>query len=147
MPTGQAEIGAAVIGDRIYVVGGYQYVHYAYDPVTNSWSTIATPPTPTFSFPAVFAFINGQPVLLGIFGIGCDAELTPDEVLARLATVAGAGGLCGARGLTGPVADRMEVSYREKSRMRVVIIRWKQWLILLAASRVTVITFGLFNCP
>jgi hypothetical protein len=53
---------------------------------------------------------SGQPVLLGIFGIGCDAELTPDEVLGRLATVAGAGGLCGARGLTGPVADRMEAA-------------------------------------
>ena len=51
---------------------------------------------------------SGQPVLLGVFGIGCDAELTPDEVLARLATVARAGGLCGARGLTGLVADRME---------------------------------------
>ncbi|MBV9683377.1 MAG: DUF1152 domain-containing protein [Solirubrobacterales bacterium] len=53
---------------------------------------------------------GGQPVLLGIFGVGCDAELTPDEVLARLATVAGAGGMCGARGLTGPVADRMEAA-------------------------------------
>ena len=53
---------------------------------------------------------SGQPVLLGVFGIGCDGELTPDEVLARLATVAGAGGLCGARGLTGPVADRMEAA-------------------------------------
>ena len=53
---------------------------------------------------------SGQPVLLGVFGIGCDAELTPDEVLARLAIVAGAGGLCGARGLTGPVADRMEAA-------------------------------------
>ena len=55
---------------------------------------------------------SGQPVLLGIFGIGCDAELTPDEVLARLATVAGAGGLCGARGLTGTVADRLEAAMR-----------------------------------
>lgn len=53
---------------------------------------------------------SGQPVLLGVFGVGCDAELTPDEVLARLATVAAAGGLCGARGLTGPVAERMEAS-------------------------------------
>jgi hypothetical protein len=53
---------------------------------------------------------SGQPVLLGIFGVGCDAELTPDEVLARLATVASAGGLCGARGLTGPVAERMEAA-------------------------------------
>jgi hypothetical protein len=53
---------------------------------------------------------RGQPVLLGIFGIGCDAELTPDEVMARLADVAAAGGLCGARGLTGPVAERMEAA-------------------------------------
>jgi hypothetical protein len=53
---------------------------------------------------------SGQPVLLGIFGAGCDAELTPDEVLARVAMVADAGGLCGARGLTGPVAERMEAS-------------------------------------
>jgi hypothetical protein len=53
---------------------------------------------------------SGRPVLLGVFGVGCDGELTPDEVLARLATVAGAGGLCGARGLTGPVADQMEAA-------------------------------------
>ena len=53
---------------------------------------------------------RGQPVLLGIFGIGCDAELTPAEVLARVSEVAAAGGLCGARGLTGPVAERMEAA-------------------------------------
>lgn len=53
---------------------------------------------------------SGLPVLLGIFGVGCDAELTPDEVLARLSVVAEAGGFCGARGLTGQVADRMEAS-------------------------------------
>jgi hypothetical protein len=53
---------------------------------------------------------SGQPVLLGIFGVGCDAELTPDEVLGRMSVVAASGGLCGARGLTGPVADRMEAS-------------------------------------
>jgi hypothetical protein len=43
---------------------------------------------------------KGLPVLGGVFGIGCDAELTP------------AGGLCGARGLTGPVADRLEGAIR-----------------------------------
>lgn len=53
---------------------------------------------------------SGKPVLLGVFGIGCDAELSPDEVLDRVATVATAGGLCGARGLTGPVAERMEAA-------------------------------------
>lgn len=50
----------------------------------------------------------GVPVLLGIFGIGCDAELTVDEVLSQLAQVAAAGGLCGARGLTDAVAERLE---------------------------------------
>jgi hypothetical protein len=50
----------------------------------------------------------GHPVLAAVFGIGCDAELTPTEVLARLARVAGAGGLAGARGLTEPVAERLE---------------------------------------
>jgi hypothetical protein len=50
----------------------------------------------------------GQPVLAGIFGIGCDAELTPAEVLARMAKVAAVGGLCGVRGLTALVADRLE---------------------------------------
>ena len=50
----------------------------------------------------------GQRGLLGIFGIGCDAELTSDEVLARVADVAARDGLCGARGLTAPVAARLE---------------------------------------
>ena len=50
----------------------------------------------------------GQPVLGGVFGMGCDAELTQAEVLARLAQVAAVGGMAGARGLTAPVADRLE---------------------------------------
>jgi hypothetical protein len=48
------------------------------------------------------------PVLAGIFGIGCDGELTPAEVLERLAEVAAAGGLAGARGLTPTVAARLD---------------------------------------
>ncbi|MGH2855866.1 MAG: DUF1152 domain-containing protein, partial [Solirubrobacteraceae bacterium] len=52
----------------------------------------------------------GQPVLLGVFGLGCDSELTRDEVLDRLALVARADGLCGVRGLTEPVARRIEES-------------------------------------
>ena len=54
----------------------------------------------------------GHDVLLAIFGIGCDAELTPSEVLARIASVAAEGGLAGARGLTEPVADRLERAIR-----------------------------------
>ncbi len=51
---------------------------------------------------------RGVPVLAGIFGTGCDAELRPAEVMALLGRVAGAGGLCGARGLTDAVATRLE---------------------------------------
>ena len=53
---------------------------------------------------------RGFPVLAGVFGIGCDAELTPREVLERLASVAGRGGLCGVRGLTDAVAARLEAA-------------------------------------
>jgi len=48
--------------------------------------------------------------VLGIGGICCDAALTSAEVLDRLALVAGAGGLCGARGLTPSVADALEAA-------------------------------------
>jgi len=51
---------------------------------------------------------DGIPVLLGVFGVGCDAELTADEVLTLIADVAAAGGLRGARGLTEPVAACLE---------------------------------------
>ena len=44
---------------------------------------------------------RGQPVLLGIFGIGCDAELTPSEVLARVSEVA-----AGRRAVRRPRPDR-----------------------------------------
>jgi hypothetical protein len=53
---------------------------------------------------------RGHAVLGGLFGIGCDAELTPAEVLSRLARVAAEGGLIGARGLTEPVAERLEAA-------------------------------------
>jgi hypothetical protein len=52
--------------------------------------------------------VAGTSTLLGVFGIGCDAELTPREVLDRLAVVAAAGGWGGARGLTDAVATRLE---------------------------------------
>jgi hypothetical protein len=50
----------------------------------------------------------GRPVLGGVFGVGCDAELTSEEVLERLSRVAAAGGLLGARGLTDVVAERLQ---------------------------------------
>src|SRR3954447_1569353 len=51
---------------------------------------------------------RGMPVLGALFGIGCDGELTPAEVLERLAEVGVAGGLAGAVGLTPEVAGLLE---------------------------------------
>lgn len=50
------------------------------------------------------------PVLAGVFGIGCDAELTPDEVLALLAQAARDGAYAGVRGLTDALAGRLEAA-------------------------------------
>lgn len=52
------------------------------------------------------------PVLLGVFGPACDGELTPEEVLDRIAEVAAVGGLAGVSGLTPAVADRLEDAVR-----------------------------------
>jgi hypothetical protein len=49
----------------------------------------------------------GRSVLAAIFGIGCDGELTVEEVNERIADVARAGGLAGVRGITPPVAERL----------------------------------------
>jgi hypothetical protein len=51
---------------------------------------------------------RGVAVLGAVFGIGCDGELTPTEVLERLAEVGAADGLAGAVGLTPEVATLLE---------------------------------------
>jgi hypothetical protein len=51
---------------------------------------------------------SGQRVLGGILGLGCDGELTPAEVVSGLSELAAFGGLCGVRGLTDAVAERLE---------------------------------------
>jgi hypothetical protein len=53
---------------------------------------------------------DGHEVLGAIFGPGCDGELTLPEVSQRLVDVAQAGGLAGARGITPPVAERLEAA-------------------------------------
>jgi hypothetical protein len=47
-------------------------------------------------------------VLGAVFGVGCDGELAVAEVLERISEVAAAGGFAGARGLTAPIAARLE---------------------------------------
>jgi hypothetical protein len=57
---------------------------------------------------AAAARVEPLPVLGGVFGPGCDGELTLDELLERVAEVAAAGGFAGMRGLTPAVAERLE---------------------------------------
>jgi hypothetical protein len=59
---------------------------------------------------ARLAGAGGMPVLAGVFGIGCDGELRPAEVLERLAEVGRAGGLAGWRGLTDTVVERLDAA-------------------------------------
>jgi hypothetical protein len=50
----------------------------------------------------------GVPSVAGVFGAGCDGELTPVEVLDRVSEVAEAGGLLGAWGITPEAAALMD---------------------------------------
>jgi hypothetical protein len=51
---------------------------------------------------------RGLRAIAAVFGPCCDAELTIDELIDRLARVAGAGGLLGTEGMSAEVADELE---------------------------------------
>jgi hypothetical protein len=55
----------------------------------------------------------GVTVLLAVFGAGCDGELTPDEVLARVAEVAAAGGMLGTWGPGRDELARLDAAVAE----------------------------------
>jgi hypothetical protein len=55
----------------------------------------------------------GLTVLLAVFGAGCDGELTPDEVLERVAEVASAGGHLGTWGPGRDELARLEAAAAE----------------------------------
>ena len=48
------------------------------------------------------------PVVCGVYGPGCDGELTPAEVLRRIAALGRAGALLGSWGLTPAVCEQIE---------------------------------------
>jgi hypothetical protein len=50
---------------------------------------------------------RGRAVIGAVFGPGCDGELTIEELLGRLAVLAGAGGLYAIEGLTPAVVERV----------------------------------------
>jgi hypothetical protein len=49
-------------------------------------------------------------VVGGVFGAGCDGELTPPEVLERVAELGRAGALLGSWGLTPALCDQIETA-------------------------------------
>jgi hypothetical protein len=55
---------------------------------------------------------DGVEPLGGVFGPGCDGELTADEVLARVSELAAAGAWLGAWGMPPSVADELAVAAR-----------------------------------
>jgi hypothetical protein len=56
---------------------------------------------------------RGMTLLGALFGAGCDGELTPEEVLARVAEVAGCGGYLGAWGPGSAELERLEAAVRQ----------------------------------
>jgi hypothetical protein len=71
---------------------------------------LASPLCDAVLFAAARHLPAGLPAVAGVFGIGCDGELTPAEVLERIAEVAAGGGLLGAWGLTPAIAERLEAA-------------------------------------
>ena len=53
------------------------------------------------------------PGMLGVLGAGCDGELRPDEVVARVAALAAAGAWIGTHGVSGEAADRISQAAAE----------------------------------
>jgi hypothetical protein len=53
------------------------------------------------------------PCLLGVLGAGCDGELHPDEVLHRVAALAGAGAWIATTGVTPEAASEIEAAARQ----------------------------------
>jgi hypothetical protein len=57
--------------------------------------------------------LDGVRCVAGVFGAGCDGELTPAEVLDRVGEVAARGGWLGAHALTPALADKLEAAVAE----------------------------------
>lgn len=80
--------------------------------------------------------------LLAVVGAGCDGELTPDEVVVRVAAAASAGAWSGAWGIEPSVADEIEaaarISYTEASLQVVRCVRGEVGEVSIREGRRTV---------
>jgi len=85
---------------------------------------------------------EGLRCVAGVFGAGCDGELRPDEVLARVSEVAHQGGLLGAWGLTPAAAETLTAAIAhvptEASAMAVRCARGATGTTTIRAGRRTV---------
>jgi hypothetical protein len=82
------------------------------------------------------------PTITGVYGAGCDGELTPREVLDRIAELGRVGALLGAWGLTPAVAEQIEAAARtvptEASLMAVRCARGELGTTTIRSGRRTV---------
>jgi hypothetical protein len=73
---------------------------------------LASPLCDAIMLAAAASLAERLPTVAAVYGPGCDGELTPDEVLERIAELARAGALLGAWGLTPAVAEQIEAAAR-----------------------------------
>jgi N-acetylneuraminic acid mutarotase len=73
LPSPRAGGGAAVLGAKLYVIGGFNGEKFtgevlAYNPVTNRWITKAPLPTPRHFLAADRIVVGGQPRVVAVGG-------------------------------------------------------------------------------
>jgi hypothetical protein len=71
---------------------------------------LASPLCDAVMLAAVARTAERIPVLAGVYGPGCDGELTPAEVIERIAGLARCGALLGSWGLTPAVCEQIEAA-------------------------------------
>jgi len=71
---------------------------------------LASPLCDAVMLAAVVRAAERMPVLAGVYGPGCDGELTPAEVIERIAGLARCGALLGSWGLTPAVCEQIEAA-------------------------------------
>ena len=71
---------------------------------------LASPLCDAVMLAAGAALASRLPTVAAIYGSGCDGELTPYEVLARIAQLADEGGLLAVRGLPEAVVEQIEAA-------------------------------------
>lgn len=103
---------------------------------------LASPLCDAVMLAAAARLSESMPTIAAVYGAGCDGELTPDEVLERIAELARTGALLGAWGLTPAVAEQIEAAARtvptEASLMAVRCARGETGTAQIRGGRRTV---------